>query len=97
MAGDPTPADQVTLDSWARFVADIVEQQAEPVVLVGHSRAGIVISQAAELVPGRIRHLVYLSAYLLPAGASLANSLADASTLMRLSYPISRSFAKNGA
>ena len=41
-------------------------------VLVGHSRGGIVISQAAELVPGGIRHLVYLSAYLLPAGASLA-------------------------
>jgi pimeloyl-ACP methyl ester carboxylesterase len=72
MAGDPTPADRVTLDSWARFVADIVVSQTEPVVLVGHSRGGIVISQAAELAPGRIRHLVYLSAYLLPAGASLA-------------------------
>jgi len=72
MACDPTPADRVTLDSWTRFVADIVVNQAEPVVLVGHSRGGIVISQAAEMVPGRIRHLVYLSAYLLPAGASLA-------------------------
>jgi pimeloyl-ACP methyl ester carboxylesterase len=72
MSGDPSPADQVTLDSWARFVADIVERQPEPVVLVGHSRGGIVVSQAAELVPGRIRHLVYLSAYLLPAGATLA-------------------------
>jgi len=72
MAGDPTPAEQVTLDSWGRFVADIVLNEAEPVVLVGHSRGGIVISHAAELAPGGIRHLVYLSAYLLPAGASLA-------------------------
>lgn len=72
MATDPAPADQVTLASWARFVADIVERQAEPVVLVGHSRGGIVVSQAAELVPECIRHLVYLSAYLLPAGESLA-------------------------
>ncbi len=70
--GDDTPASTVTLDSWARFVADIVLHEADPVVLVGHSRGGIVISHAAELVPGRIRHLVYLSAYLLPAGASLA-------------------------
>lgn len=83
MASDPTPADQVTLDSWARFVADIVERQAEPVVLVGHSRGGIVISQAAELVPDRIRHLVYLSAYLLPAGASLAEeSRRDAESII---------------
>ena len=72
MATDRAPADQVTLASWARFVADLVERQAQPVVLVGHSRGGIVVSQAAELVPDRIRHLVYLSAYLLPAGESLA-------------------------
>jgi pimeloyl-ACP methyl ester carboxylesterase len=72
MAGESTSAERVTLASWARFAADIVESQADPVVLVGHSRGGIVVSEAAELVPGRIRHLVYLSAYLLPAGASLA-------------------------
>jgi pimeloyl-ACP methyl ester carboxylesterase len=71
-AGDSTDAATVTLDSWARFIADLVSAQAEPVILVGHSRGGIVISQAAELAPDAIARLVYLSAYLLPTGANLA-------------------------
>lgn len=74
MGADTTPAANVTLDSWARFVAGIIEQEPERVVLVGHSRGGIVISQAAELVPARIRRLVYLSAFLLPNGANLAET-----------------------
>lgn len=80
---DPTDPELVTLDGWARFVAGIIEHQPEPVTLVGHSRGGIVISRAAELVPERLRRLVYVSAYLLPAGASLAESArADVESLV---------------
>jgi pimeloyl-ACP methyl ester carboxylesterase len=61
-----------TLDEWAQFVAGIVEREPG-CVLVGHSRAGAVISGAAERAPGAIRTLVYLSAYLLPAGESVAD------------------------
>jgi pimeloyl-ACP methyl ester carboxylesterase len=68
---DRTPPAEVTLESWARFVADFVATETEP-VLVGHSRAGIVISRAAELAPGNIGRLVFVSAYLLPNGASMA-------------------------
>jgi pimeloyl-ACP methyl ester carboxylesterase len=68
---DHTPAGQVTLESWARLVAEVVAAEADP-VLVGHSRGGIVISRTAELVPDRIAGLVYISGYLLPAGATLA-------------------------
>lgn len=68
---DVTEASRVTLESWARFVADIVMVEQHP-VLVGHSRAGIVISRAAELAPARLSRLVYLAAYLLPAGGSMA-------------------------
>jgi len=71
MGADTTPAASVTLESWARFVADIVEREPG-CVLLGHSRAGVVISRAAELVPDSIRRLVYLSAYLLEAGDSVA-------------------------
>jgi pimeloyl-ACP methyl ester carboxylesterase len=78
--GDPR---QVTLSSWARFVADEVESASGRVLLVGHSRAGVVISQAAELVPDRIRLLVYLSAYLLPAGRTMAaEARADSRSLV---------------
>ncbi len=72
-ADSSDPAD-VTLESWARFVAETLGEQPQPVTLVGHSRGGIVISRAAELVPGRLRRLVYLAAYLLPAGGTLAEA-----------------------
>jgi pimeloyl-ACP methyl ester carboxylesterase len=71
MGSDPTPLKDVSVASWARFTADLVSRQAEKVVLVGHSRGGIVISQAAELVPDRIASLVYLTAFLLPNGQTM--------------------------
>lgn len=69
---DPTDPAGVTLETWARFVAHTIESEPEPVTLVGHSRGGIVISRTAELAPERLRRLVYLSAYLVPARRSLA-------------------------
>lgn len=47
-----------------------VEGAPEPVVLVGHSSSGMIISALAELVPDRIRLLVYVSAFLLPDGVT---------------------------
>jgi pimeloyl-ACP methyl ester carboxylesterase len=64
----------ITLESWAHFVADAIAAESEPVLLVGHSRGGLVISRAAEILPERIRRLVYLAGYLLPAGGTLAHS-----------------------
>jgi pimeloyl-ACP methyl ester carboxylesterase len=69
---DTTDPAGVTLESWAQFVADIIAPESEPVILVGHSRGGIVISRAAEIAPDRLRRLVYLSGYLIPAGSTLA-------------------------
>jgi pimeloyl-ACP methyl ester carboxylesterase len=64
---DATPASEVTLDSYVRRVVEIVDAQPEPVVLVGHSSGGVIITQAAEERPERIGVLVYTCAYL-PAG-----------------------------
>lgn len=72
MGADITPPNVITLDYWARFIADSVDREPEPVTLVAHSRGGIVASRAAELVPDRIRRIVYVAAYLLPARATLA-------------------------
>ena len=83
MGDDPTPPNVVTLDFWARFIADLAERESEPVTLVAHSRGGIVASRAAELVPARIRRLVYVAAYLLPARATLAaEARADSGSLI---------------
>ena len=71
---DTSDPAKVTLEDWARFVADTIAAEPEPVVLVGHSRGGVVISRAAELNPQAIRRLVYVSGYLLPAGSTLAET-----------------------
>ena len=71
MGADNSSAESVTLDSWARFVAGLAEREQD-CRLVGHSRAGVIISRAAELAPRHIGQLVYLSAYLLRAGDRVA-------------------------
>jgi len=41
------------------------------IILVGHSMAGVVISEVAEQIPSQIKELVYLAAYLPNTGDSL--------------------------
>ncbi len=50
----------------------LIAEESEPVVLVGHSRSGIAISEVAERIPERIRSLVYLTAALVPHGDTLS-------------------------
>lgn len=69
---DRTDPATVTLASWTKFVTDLVLRQPGRVTLVGHSRAGAIISQVAEAIPERLERLVYLAAYLLPDGRSVA-------------------------
>jgi pimeloyl-ACP methyl ester carboxylesterase len=61
---DSTPVSGMTLESYARRVQHSVEAASEPVVLVGHSFGGMVVTQTAEYVPERIGRLVYLTAVL---------------------------------
>ncbi len=60
---------QITLDT---FVTDLVEhmeaEEVEAAVLVGHSFGGNAITGAADRIPGRIGHLVYLDAMVLGDG-----------------------------
>lgn len=75
MGADRTPLAEVTLERWARMVAETIDAQDEPVVLVGHSRAGAVISQAAEYVPDQLASLIYLAAFLVPNGRTLLQTM----------------------
>jgi pimeloyl-ACP methyl ester carboxylesterase len=70
-----TATGPVTLNLWTAQIVDVVRAQRGPVILVGHSRGGIVISEVAELVPDRIGVLIYLAAFLVPSGSSLAETL----------------------
>ena len=68
---DPTPIQNVSLQAYVDRVCKVLDAQSEPVVLVGHSMGGIVISQAAEYRPERIKTLIYLTAFLLQNGEFL--------------------------
>ncbi len=77
MTDDGAAPATVTLATWADQVAALVAAAAEPVILVGHSRGGIIISEVAERVPGRLARLVYLAAFLLTEGETLAAASAS--------------------
>ena len=68
---DPMPAVQVSLDNYADTTAKAAAGLGGPVVLVGHSMAGPVISAVAEQDPNLIEHLVYLAGFLLPSGQTV--------------------------
>ncbi len=71
---DKTPIQEVTLQSCVDKVCSVIEAQSEPVILVGHSMGGIIISQVAEQMPDKIKTLVYLTASLLRDGESLKSA-----------------------
>lgn len=68
MGRDKTPVNNVTLDVAVNSICSLIDQIEGSVILVGHSKNGIMISQAAEYRPHRIEKLVYLAAYLVPHG-----------------------------
>jgi pimeloyl-ACP methyl ester carboxylesterase len=68
---DRTPIAEVTLSKNVDRVANAIERQAEPVVLLGHSFGGATITATAERVPDHIRLLVYLTAFLPRDGESI--------------------------
>jgi pimeloyl-ACP methyl ester carboxylesterase len=68
MGADRTPFAELEFGDWASSVAQVVSSDAEPAILVGHSRGGIVISQAAELVPDHVRLNIYVSGILMRSG-----------------------------
>jgi pimeloyl-ACP methyl ester carboxylesterase len=76
---DQTPRGSVTLDDYATRVCETLGRCAEPAILVGHSMGGMVVSQAAERRPDRVRRLVYLAAFLPADGRSLFDESASMS------------------
>jgi pimeloyl-ACP methyl ester carboxylesterase len=70
---DPTPAPAVDLRAQADAVLRLLDRLAEPVILVGHSAGGPVISTVAEARPEKVAKLVYVTAYLLESGASIVS------------------------
>ncbi|MDJ1432030.1 alpha/beta fold hydrolase [Halostagnicola sp. A-GB9-2] len=70
---DTTPVEEVTLESHVERVGDVLEAQDDPSILVGHSMAGVIITQTAEYYADEIDTLVYLTAFLPEHGNSLVD------------------------
>ncbi len=68
MGRDKTPIQEVTLQTGVDAICRVLDDVEGKVILVGHSKNGILISQAAEYRPHKIEKLVYLAAYLIPHG-----------------------------
>lgn len=81
---DITPIDQISLESWTESICEILDAQPNPVVLVGHSRGGIILSAAAEKCPQKIARLVYVTAGLVRDGESLRQLLVEDGTSLLL-------------
>jgi pimeloyl-ACP methyl ester carboxylesterase len=80
---DHTPIKEITLDSYVDAVCSVLNRSLGRVTLVGHSRGGIVISQAAERCPEKIATLVYLAAFLIKDGQPmLQTALTDRDSLI---------------
>ncbi len=93
---DATPVSEITLQRYVDRVCDVLDAQAEPVILVGHSHGGVVVTQAAEQRPGKIRTLVYLAGYLPRNGESLLDLARQDPDMSRNVLPFLDLFEEQG-
>ena len=68
MGRDKTPISEVTFQKSVTSICELIDSLDSTVILVGHSKNGIMISQAAEYRSDKIEKLIYLAAYLIPNG-----------------------------
>ncbi|WP_454883894.1 alpha/beta fold hydrolase [Sphingomonas oryzagri] len=71
--GNPATPDQVSLGLYGDTVVAALKTLDHPAVVVGHSFGGIVIADAAEKAPAKVKTLVFTAAYLPHDGDSLVS------------------------
>jgi pimeloyl-ACP methyl ester carboxylesterase len=80
----------------ARAVRQVLDDTPGDKVLVGHSYGGIVIAEAAAGVDG-LRHLIYLTAFMLDEGEALADIVGRTPPAWQISNPDGRTISVEGA
>jgi pimeloyl-ACP methyl ester carboxylesterase len=69
---DKTPPATVTLNDYVRKIVAVANAQTGPVILVGHSMAGVAIAQASEVLgKEKLAKLVFLDAFMPQNGESV--------------------------
>jgi pimeloyl-ACP methyl ester carboxylesterase len=72
-------ARRASVASYAAAVGDAMAREGvSRAVLVGHSMGGIVVPKVAELMPARVRHVVFLAAAVLEDGGRLIDNVSPA-------------------
>src|SRR5690242_1308888 len=71
LGDDHTPTSEITLESCAARLSNLLARSSEPAVVVGNSMGGIIITQGAARCPERVAALVYVAAFLPKDGQSL--------------------------
>jgi len=61
---------KIQFSDYVDKLVEVLNQQAEPVVLVGHSSAGFVMQAAAPKVLDKVAQLIFINAFILPNGKS---------------------------
>lgn len=88
---DATPLSDITLDSYVHRALEVLNAEPHPVILVGHSMAGLVITQTAELRPDKVKALTYVTAFLPRNGESLSQlSLVDNDSMLNQNRELDR-------
>ena len=90
------PIPEVTMEAYVGRVIEEARALEGPIVLVGHSLAGAIISQVAERIPEKIERLIYVAATLPKDGESvfsLMQSDEEGQLLPRIVFSDDQSFA----
>ena len=62
------PSKNISSDYYINSICKVIISEDAPVILIGHSMGGMVISQIAESIPSHIQTLIYVTGFLLRDG-----------------------------
>lgn len=78
---DLTPFQAISLETYVNSLLNLIAKQTESIILLGHSMAGVVVSQIAEYIPEKIRRLVYVAGFVPANQGSLLQESSQFSNL----------------
>ncbi len=74
---DFTSPESVSVDVYRDKVIEAILSTKQKVILVGHSMGGVVVTAVAEKIPGKIKKLIYIGAFVPAHGQSLQDLAAQ--------------------
>lgn len=72
----PAAPDRLSLHGCVEHVLGCCAGVAAPIMLVGHSGGGAIVTQAAELMAERVAGVIYIAGMMLPSGSGFAEVIA---------------------